>query len=104
MVNMMGFGIIMLSIKFVEVGIILIIFWLVIVVGLMVLVWVFVKCGMFSRKLGGMGGYVEYVFGKFGNFMANYIYGVLLLIVNVAIVISAVGYGIELFGASLSLV
>lgn len=101
---MMGFGIIMLSIKFVEVGIILIIFWLVIVVGLMVLVWVFVKCGMFSRKLGGMGGYVEYVFGKFGNFMANYIYGVLLLIVNVAIVISAVGYGIELFGASLSLV
>ena len=49
-----------------------------------------------------MGGYAEYAFGKSGNFMANYTYGVSLLIANVAIAISAVGYGTELFGATLS--
>lgn len=48
------------------------------------------------------GGYAEYAFGKSGNFMANYTYGVSLLIANVAIAISAVGYGTELFGATLS--
>ncbi len=57
---------------------------------------------MFSRKSGGMGGYAEYAFGKSGNFMANYTYGVSLLIANVAIAISAVGYGTELFGATLT--
>ncbi len=55
-----------------------------------------------SRKSGGMGGYAEYAFGKSGNFMANYTYGVSLLIANVAIAISAVGYGTELFGAALT--
>lgn len=59
----------------------------------MALAWAFAKCGMFSRKSGGMGGYAEYAFGKSGNFMANYTYGVSLLIANVAIAISAVGYG-----------
>ncbi len=54
------------------------------------------------RTQGGMGGYAEYAFGKSGNFMANYTYGVSLLIANVAIAISAVGYGTELLGASLS--
>lgn len=68
----------------------------------MALAWAFAKCGMFSRKSGGMGGYAEYAFGKSGNFMANYTYGVSLLIANVAIAISAVGYGTELLGASLS--
>ncbi|QUJ00567.1 hypothetical protein KCP73_03900 [Salmonella enterica subsp. enterica] len=34
--------------------------------------------------------------------MANYTYGVSLLIANVAIAISAVGYGTELFGAALT--
>lgn len=71
-------------------------------VGSMALAWAFAKCGMFSRKSGGMGGYAEYAFGKSGNFMANYTYGVSLLIANVAIAISAVGYGTELLGASLS--
>lgn len=64
----------------------------------MVLVFVFVKCGMFSKKFGGMGGYVEYVFGCSGNFMVNYIYVVFLLIVNVVIVIFVVGYVDVLFG------
>ncbi len=68
----------------------------------MALARAFAKCGMFSRKSGGMGGYAEYAFGKSGNFMANYTYGVSLLIANVAIAISAVGYGTELFGAALT--
>lgn len=68
----------------------------------MALAQAFAKCGMFSRKSGGMGGYAEYAFGKSGNFMANYTYGVSLLIANVAIAISAVGYGTELFGAALT--
>lgn len=96
MVNMMGSGIIMLPTKLSEVGTISIISWLVTAVGSMALAWAFAKCGMFSRKSGGMGGYAEYAFGKSGNFMANYTYGVSLLIANVAIAISAVGYGTEL--------
>ncbi|ELQ6149110.1 putrescine-ornithine antiporter [Cronobacter turicensis] len=102
MVNMMGSGIIMLPTKLAEVGTISIISWLVTAVGSMALAWAFAKCGMFSRKSGGMGGYAEYAFGKSGNFMANYTYGVSLLIANVAIAISAVGYGSELFGAALT--
>lgn len=102
MVNMMGSGIIMLPTKLAEVGTISIISWLVTAVGTMALAWAFAKCGMFSRKSGGMGGYAEYAFGKSGNFMANYTYGVSLLIANVAIAISAVGYGTELFGATLT--
>ncbi|EOC1337787.1 putrescine-ornithine antiporter [Cronobacter dublinensis] len=102
MVNMMGSGIIMLPTKLAEVGTISIISWLVTAVGSTALAWAFARCGMFSRKAGGMGGYAEYAFGKSGNFMANYTYGVSLLIANVAIAISAVGYGSELFGAALT--
>ncbi len=94
-VNMMGSGIIMLPTKLAEVGTISIVSWLVTAVGSMALAYAFAKCGMFSRKSGGMGGYAEYAFGKSGNFMANYTYGVSLLIANIAIAISAVGYGTE---------
>ena len=86
MVNMMGSGIIMLPTKLAEIA----------------LAYAFAQCGMFSKKSGGMGGYAEYSFGKAGNFMANYTYGVSLVIANTAIAISAVGYGSELFGAILS--
>gem|GEM_PF-19318 len=101
-VNMMGSGIIMLPTKLAEVGTISIVSWLVTAVGSMALAYAFAKCGMFSRKSGGMGGYAEYAFGKSGNFMANYTYGVSLLIANIAIAISAVGYGTELFDTTLS--
>ncbi|CQJ13104.1 putrescine transporter [Yersinia enterocolitica] len=101
-VNMMGSGIIMLPTKLAEVGTISIVSWLVTAVGSMALAYAFAKCGMFSHKSGGMGGYAEYAFGKSGNFMANYTYGVSLLIANVAIAISAVGYGTGLIGAELS--
>ncbi|YCI80607.1 putrescine-ornithine antiporter [Enterobacteriaceae bacterium] len=101
-VNMMGSGIIMLPTRLAEVGTLSIISWLVTAVGSMALAWAFAKCGMYSRKSGGMGGYAEYAFGKSGNFMANYTYGVSLLIANVAIAISAVGYGTELVGVVLT--
>ncbi|MGV8352603.1 putrescine-ornithine antiporter, partial [Pseudomonas aeruginosa] len=68
----------------------------------MALAYAFAKCGMFSRRSGGMGGYAEYAFGKSGNFMANYTYGISLLIANVAIAISAVGYGAELMDATMT--
>lgn len=101
-INMMGSGIIMLPTKLAEVGTISIISWLVTATGSMALAYAFAKCGMFSRKSGGMGGYAEYSFGKAGNFMANYTYGVSLIIANTAIAISAVGYGSEFFGVTLS--
>lgn len=102
MVNMMGSGIIMLPTKLAEIGTILIVSWLVTAVGSTALAYAFAQCGMLSKKSGGMGGYAEYSFGKAGNFMANYTYGVSLVIANTAIAISAVGYGSELFGAILS--
>ena len=39
-----------------------------------------------------------YAFGKSGSFLANYAYCVSLLIANIAIAISAVGYAVALFG------
>lgn len=77
-VNMMGSGIIMLPTKLAQVGALSIVSWLVTAVGSMCLAYVFAKCGMYSKKGGGMGGYAEYSFGKAGNFMANYTYGVSL--------------------------
>ena len=102
MVNMMGSGIIMLPTKLAEIGTISIVSWLVTAVGSTALAYAFAQCCMFSRKSGGMGGYAEYSFGKAGNFMANYTYGVSLVIANTAIAISAVGYGSEFLGATLS--
>ena len=102
MVNMMGSGIIMLPTKLAEIGTISIVSWLVTAVGSTALAYAFAQCGMVSRKSGGMGGYAEYSFGKAGNFMANYTYGVSLVIANTAIAISAVGYGSEFLGATLS--
>ena len=102
MVNMMGSGIIMLPTKLAEIGTISIVSWLVTAVGSTALAYAFAQCGMFSKKPGGMGGYAEYSFGKVGNFMANYTYGVSSVIANTAIAISAVGYGSEFLGATLS--
>lgn len=101
-INMMGSGIIMLPTKLAQVGTMSILSWLVTAGGSMCLAYAFAQCGMFSRKGGGMGGYAEYSFGKAGSFLANYTYGVSLLIANIAIAISCVGYGSVLFGASLT--
>ena len=94
----MGSGIIMLPTKLAEVGTFSIISWLVTAGGSTALAYAFAKCGMLSRNRGGMGGYAEYAFGKSGSFLANYAYCVSLLIANIAIAISAVGYAVALFG------
>ena len=101
-VNMMGSGIIMLPTQLAKVGTISILSWLVTAIGSTALAYAFAKCGMFSKKSGGMGGYAEYAFGRAGNFMANYTYSVSLVIANVAIAISAVGYTAVLFDVNLS--
>lgn len=102
MVNMMGSGIIMLPSKLAEIGTISVLSWLVTAAGSMALAYAFAKCGMFSRKSGGMAGYAEYAFGNSGGFMSNYTYSISLLIANVAIAITAVGYGTAFFGVELS--
>ncbi len=91
-INMMGSGIVMLPTKLAEVGTISILSWLITAVGSLCLAYAFAKCGMFSKRQG-MGGYAEYAFGKSGNFMANYTYGISLLFANIAIAITCVGYG-----------
>ena len=101
-VNMMGSGIIMLPTKLAQVGALSIVSWLITAVGSMCLAYALAKCGMYGRKGGGMGGYAEYSFGKAGNFMANYTYGVSLLIANIAIAISAVGYAATFADATLT--
>lgn len=100
--NMMGSGIIMLPTKLAQVGTFSIVSWLVTATGSTALAYAFAKCGMLSRKKGGMGGYSEYAFGKSGYFLANYTYAVSLVIANVAIAISAVGYGTAFLGLELS--
>ncbi|WP_462402840.1 putrescine-ornithine antiporter [Pseudomonas sp. Marseille-QA0332] len=91
-VNMLGSGIILLPAKLAEVGAISVLSWLVTATGSLALAYAFARCGMLSRKTGGMGGYAEYAFGKGGNYITNYTYGLSLLIANVAISITAVGY------------
>jgi putrescine:ornithine antiporter len=91
-VNMLGSGIVLLPSKLAEVGAISILSWLVTATGSLALAYAFARCGMLSRKTGGMGGYAEYTFGKGGNYITNYTYGLSLLIANVAISITAVGY------------
>jgi putrescine:ornithine antiporter len=91
-VNMLGSGIVLLPSKLAEVGAISILSWIVTATGSLALAYAFARCGMLSRKTGGMGGYAEYAFGKGGNYITNYTYGVSLLIANVAISITAVGY------------
>ncbi|VVN72272.1 putrescine-ornithine antiporter [Pseudomonas fluorescens] len=96
-VNMLGSGIVLLPTKLAEVGGISILSWLITATGSLALAYAFARCGMLSRKTGGMGGYAEYTFGKAGNYLTNYTYGLSLLIANVAISITAVGYIQELF-------
>lgn len=100
--NMLGAGIIMLPTKLAEVGTISVLSWLITAVGSLILAHIFAQCGMFTTRSGGMGGYSEYTFGRTGHFMANYSYAISLVIANVAIAISAVGYTAVLFNWSLS--
>lgn len=99
--NMLGAGIIMLPTQLASVGTISVLSWLVTALGSLILAYIFAEAGMFSTKRGGMGGYSEYRFGRPGHFMANYAYSISLMIANVGIAISAVGYAAVLFDLEL---
>ena len=97
MLNMLGSSIILMPTKLAEVGTMSILAWLVTISGATTIAYVFAKCGMFSKKSGGIGGYAAYAFGKSGSFIANFSYGVSLIIANLTIAISIVGYLMVLF-------
>ena len=57
MLNMLGSSIILMPTKLAEVGTMSILAWLVTISGATTIAYVFAKCGMFSKKSGGIGGY-----------------------------------------------
>ena len=102
MLNMLGSSIILMPTKLAEIGTMSILSWIVTISGATTIAYVFAKCGMYSRRTGGMGGYASYAFGKSGSFLANFSYGVSLVIANLTIAISIVGYLMVLFECSLT--
>ena len=70
-INMMGSGIILLPATLAEIGTVSIFAWILASIGATILAYAFAKCGMYSKKVGGMGGYAEYRFGRLGNFLSN---------------------------------
>ena len=97
MLNMLGSSIILMPTKLAEVGTLSILAWFVTVTGATAIAYTFAKCGMLSKKSGGLGGYAAYAFGQSGSFLANFSYGVSLIIANLTIAISIVGYLMVLF-------
>ena len=59
-VNMIGAGIILLPASLAQVGGISILSWIITTFCSTCLAYAFAKCGMYSRKAGGMSGYAEY--------------------------------------------
>lgn len=95
-------GIIMLPTMVATVGAISVYAWIETIICVMILAYAFAKCGAYSTRSGGLGGYAEYGFGKAGNFLANYTYAISLMIANVGIAISVVSYASSFFYAQLS--
>ena len=54
-INMMGSGIILLPATLAEVGTVSIFAWILASIGATILAYAFAKCGMFTKKVGGMG-------------------------------------------------
>lgn len=95
-------GIIMLPTMVATVGAISVYAWIETIICVMILAYAFAKCGAYSKKSGGLGGYAEYAFGRSGNFIANFTYAIALMIANVGIAISVVAYSSAFFNANLS--
>jgi putrescine:ornithine antiporter len=91
-VNMMGSGIIMLPANMAQVGAISLLSWIVTAVGSMAIAYAFAQCGLLNARSGGMSAYAEDAYGKSGYFNVFYLYFISIVIGNVAIAISAVGY------------
>lgn len=91
-VNMMGSGIIMLPSNMAKVGAISLLSWLVTALGSMAIAYGFAQAGIFNSRQGGLAAYAEDAYGKDGYFAVFFLYFISLVIANVAIGISAVGY------------
>lgn len=91
-INMMGSGIIMLPASMAQLGAISLLSWLITAVGSMAIAYGFAQCGVFCTRAGGMSAYSEEAHGKSGFFLCSFLYFLSLIIANVAIAISAVGY------------
>ncbi|MBH3338850.1 putrescine-ornithine antiporter [Pseudomonas mendocina] len=91
-VNMMGSGIIMLPSSMAQLGAISLLSWVVTAVGSMAIAYGFAQCGIYCPRPGGMSAYSEEAHGKSAFFLCSYLYFLSLVIGNVAIGISAVGY------------
>ena len=91
-VNMMGSGIIMLPSNMAKVGAISLLSWIVTALGSMAIAYGFAQAGLFNSRQGGLAAYAEDAYGKAGYFNVFFIYFISLIIANVAIAISAVGY------------
>lgn len=101
-INMMGSGIILLPATLAEIGTVSIFAWILASIGATILAYAFARCGMHTSKVGGMGGYAEYRFGRAGNFLSNFCYTISLIIANAAIASGVVSYGSYVFGLTLS--
>ena len=97
MVNMLGSGIVILPANLAQVGTMSILSWLITASGATCLAYCFAKAGIYTKNDGGMGGYAKYAYGTSGAFLANFTYAISLIIANVAVAISAVGYFEQLF-------
>ncbi len=91
-VNMMGSGIIMLPSSMAQLGAVSLLSWLVTAIGSMAIAYGFAQCGIYCPRPGGMSAYSEEAHGKSAFFLCSYLYFLSLVIGNVAIGISAVGY------------
>jgi len=91
-VNMMGSGIIMLPSNMAQVGAISLLSWLVTGIGSMAIAYGLAQAGLFNSRPGGLSAYAEDAYGKDGYFNVFFLYFVSLVIANVAVAISAVGY------------
>ena len=91
-VNMMGSGIIMLPSDMAKVGAISLLSWIVTALGSMAIAYGFAQAGLFNSRQGGLSAYAEDAYGKDGYFTVFFLYFLSLVIANVAIGISAVGY------------
>ena len=102
--NMLGSGILMLPAKIAQVGGIGLLSWLVVCIVAVAMAYTFANSGIYSKyQLGGLGAIAENAFGMFGSFLTNYIYAFSIVIANVAIATTAVGYLLSIFNIQASL-
>lgn len=97
--NMLGSGILMLPAKVAQVGGIGLLSWFVVCFAAVAMAYAFANCGIYSKyRLVGLGAIAENAFGMPGSFLTNYIYAFSVVIANVAIATTAVGYLLGIFG------